>query len=498
VTADARVHAWVAGAAACIVLGLGQAERAYSLYVAPSDARFSGFLAAAVGLALGAAVARALLPLSDRVVPYSLCVLAVCLGVSSLAPFAAFSLGAWAPRVACCCIAMTVGSSATTAVTTYQAVGRAAVALGFLPSVLRPLRVGAGLLVLIAVECGAARAGFVRSGLVLAIGVVTLAVTYPHLYGAFYGARFPRLALVRGAGALLSASAFASLHAAENLIPLAELSRFSDEVVFRTEASGPVYTVVAAPGGYELFGDGQLLVASLDTHRRTRALVAPALRLSRSPRRVLLLNGGLGLVERELLRDSRVEELVVVVPDPTRLELARGLSFVSRRTEHALDSPRLSTVLSEPLAWLSAERRERFDVVIADLPWPLGYGEGKLYTHYAFSRLAAHLTSTSAGVVAVPGASGFSAPEVLAGNVATLESAGLRTAVYHAALPTIGVASFMVGSASAPDLAEGSGADSGLDLRVPAGGRISTLHDQTVVAAFAEAREAESSAPTEP
>jgi spermidine synthase len=291
-------------------------------------------------------------------------------------------------------------------------------------------------------------------------------------------------------GVALSGAVFASLYAAESLAPLDELARFADEVVFRTDASGPVYTVVAAPGGYELFGDGQLVVASLDAHWRTRALVDPALRLSRGPRRVLLLNGGLGLVEREILRDPRVEELVAVVSEPTRLALGRSLAFVAERSEHALDSPRLRTVLSEPLAWLAGERPDRFDVIIADFPWPLGYGEGKLYTRYAFSRLATHLTA--AGVVVVPGASGLGAPDVLAGIVATLESTGLRAATYHAAVPTIGMASFLVGSTKALDLAglvDAASSDFGVDLRVPAGGRVSTLHDQTVVAAFADARE---------
>jgi predicted membrane-bound spermidine synthase len=496
---DSRVHTWLVGAAASIVLALQHAQRIYALYVAPSDARLSGFAAAAIGLGLGAVVARALVPLSERLVPYCLCTLALCVGASSVAPFTAFTLGAWAPRVACCAIAATVCSSAVAVVATYRAVGRAGVALGVIPFVLQPLRAAGGLLLLIAVETAAARAGVLRSGLLLAGIVVTLAMAYPRLYWVFYGDRFPRLGLVRGTGVVLSAAVFASLHAAESLAPLDELARFPDEVVFRTEASGPVYTVVAAPGGYELFGDGQLVVASLDEHRRTRALVDPVLRFSRRPRRVLLLNGGLGLVEREILRDPRVEQLVVVVPEPTRLALARSLAFVAERTGDALDSPRLRTVLSEPLAWLAGERPDRFDVIVADFPWPLGYGEGKLYTRYAFSRLAVHLTTE--GVVVVPAASGFSAPDVLAGIVATFESTGLRAATYHAAVPTIGLASFLVGSTNALDLAGpalGAGSDGaakspagdwGVDLQVPSGGRISTLHDQTVVAAFADARE---------
>jgi spermidine synthase len=493
---DSRVHAWVLGALASEVFALHHAHRLYVLYVAPADARLSGFALAVLGMGIGAALARRLAPLADRLAPWMLYVLALAAGSSGFAAFAAFPLGAWASRIACVCIGLLLCASTVTAATAYRAAGRASTALGLVPFTLRPFRLAGALLALIAVEAGAARAGVLLGGVLLSVVIVVIALSYVELYSLLYGVALPGLGPLRMTGVALMTAALACLYAAEKLAPLGELSRFPDEVVFRTDAGGPTYTVVASPAGYELFCDGQLAIASLDEHRRTRALVAPALRLSPSARRVLLLNGGLGTVEREILRDARVEELVVVVPEPTRLELARNVAFLSKRTDGALDSPRLRIVLSEPLAWLArapapaTERPDRFDVIIADFPWPLGYGEGKLYTHYAFSRLAARLST--GGVAVVPGASGFSAPAAFAEIVATLESTGLHIAAYHVPVPTLGVASFVVGSAAAIDqaaLRDVKGIDFGLDLEMPAPGRISTLHDESVVAAMEEARE---------
>jgi spermidine synthase len=147
-------------------------------------------------------------------------------------------------------------------------------------------------------------------------------------------------------------------------------------------------------------------------------------------------------------------------------------------------------VVADPLVWLGAHPGARFDVVIADFPWPLGYREGKLYTHHVFALLAAQLAE--GGLLVVPGGSGFAAPEALDNVTATLASAGLRTAAYHVAVPTLGVASFVVASWRPVDPAglrvAFPGLDAGLDLVTTGRGQAATLHAQTVLQAFDDAR----------
>src|SRR5262249_21392529 len=138
-----------------------------------------------------------------------------------------------------------------------------------------------------------------------------------------------------------------------------------------------------------------------------------------------------------------------------------------------------------PLPWLVAHGDARFDVVIADFPMPLGYREGKYYTHFTFERLASALSP--GGVAVVPGVAG----EALPGVVATLESVGLSTAVHYTPVPSLGLESFVIAARRALPGGSPDGAilDVGGDLVVGRDGRISTLSDQWIVAAFEASRE---------
>jgi spermidine synthase len=277
---------------------------------------------------------------------------------------------------------------------------------------------------------------------------------------------------------------------AERWLPRAELGRYPDELVFASARGAHRFVVAAAPGGYELFTDAQLTLSSLDEGRRSAAFVRPAFAVVREPRRVLLLHGGTGTLEREILRNSGVETLTVVADDEL-VRLARNLAWLSSRTGGALESPRVRLIEKEPIVWL-AGATERFDVVIDDLPAPIGYGEGKYYTKHYFELLARHLTEN--GAFTIPATSAFATEDAFASVVATVESAGVIAQPYHVAIPTLGVTSFVVGSRaplsrSALDRASGVAFDTGLDLDATELGEVSTLGDQRVVAAFHEDRE---------
>jgi spermidine synthase len=283
--------------------------------------------------------------------------------------------------------------------------------------------------------------------------------------------------------AALIAALGSALAVAESLLPAEWLGRFPDEIVFSLDGSTSEYAVVASPAGYELYVDRQLAVSPLDEPRRIAALVRPALAAARRAERVLLLYGGLGAVERALLADPRVKELVTVTPDAVRANLGRELPFLVARSEGTTRSPRLHAVVAEPLAWLGAHRGAPFDVIIADLPLPLGYREGKYYTRFAFDRFRAALAPD--GVVVVPGVG----DDALAGVTATLKSAGLAPTAYHAAVPTLGIAAYVLASPRGEPDVSAPWLDHGADLRRTRDDRIATLSDQWIVGAFEAARD---------
>ena len=488
---DATLHGWLLLAAATALLAAHSLHRLHALYLVPARAPLLGVLAAGAGTVVGALAARRLVPSSYRAVPWLLLGAALAVGASSVVPFVAFDRGPWAARAAAACICTTAAALTAAVLVVGRTVGRDAVALGFVAFVLRPGRLGAAILYVLVVELALARSGFLRSGPALAAVLAALGAAYAVVHRGLHQGPLPGTRAAIAAAFAVLAAVVAALVGIERLVPSRELARFPDEIVFATRESSTDYTVVASPGGYELFCDEQLAVSSLDEQRRTAALVNPA--LSSAPRagRVLLLQGGLGMVERDVLADPRVESLTVVSPDAARRRLVQGLPFLTERARGSLDSPRVRLVVAEPLVFLGRDRSEPYDVIIADLPWPLGYREGKLYTHHAFARLAGRLSAS--GVLVVPGGSALTARQALADVVATVESVGLTTATYHVAVPTIGVASFVVcfrDGARADGLhAALGGTDFGTDLHPGGPGQVATLHAQSVVAAFDAARE---------
>jgi spermidine synthase len=485
------LHAWVLAAAALCALHAQATYRLFALYVAPAGAAWLGILGIFGGALTGVAVAGWSRRFAGRIVAWQLIALALSGVAGSFAPFFAFPLGSWAARAAAVCVGANVALLTGFAIASTGTFGRSALSLGFVPFVLGPARAAATLAVLLLAEIASSRVGHLRSGPAIALLTTVLAVFHPGTYAALYD-RPPWAARgVLPAAVAVAGLSVAALFAAERLLPSRELGRFPDEIVFAQSTAVSDYAVVASPSGYELFRDGQLAISSLDEARRANALIAPALAATKAPRRVLLLDGGFGVAERRILDDPRVEQLTVVCPDAAQPALARRLAFVSEQVQGALDSPRVRTVMAEPLAWLAGHDGDLYDVVVADFPWPLGYREGKLYTRYAFAKMANHLTA--GGFAVVPGASAFTAKEALADVITTLASIGLSTAPYHVPIPTVGVASFVVASRLPVNttqlVAAVPGADQGADLTPTLAGQIATLHTQSVVTAFERARD---------
>jgi spermidine synthase len=112
--------------------------------------------------------------------------------------------------------------------------------------------------------------------------------------------------------------------------------------------------------------DGWTQSAQDDEVYYHEALVAPALALGPAPaRRVAILGGGEGATLREVLRFRDVERCTMVDIDAELVALCR--EHLPEWAAGAFEDPRAELVAGDARAFL-AETRERFDVIIADLP----------------------------------------------------------------------------------------------------------------------------------
>jgi spermidine synthase len=275
------------------------------------------------------------------------------------------------------------------------------------------------------------RLGLVRTSIVfgLANAAVGLWSTwlFAPLLGAVRGLRVKAAVLVVG---LTVAFAFA-----DRLTDLAEEGLYADDVVFARSTPYQRVVLTRSKGQFQLFLNGNLQFSSVDEYRYHEALVHPALAVARRARRVLILGGGDGLAVREVLKDPRVAEVVLVDLDPEMTRLASENPLMVELNAGALRDPRVTIVNQDAFIWLG-QGTDLFDVAFADFPDPHNFSLGKLYTSRFYALLRRRLDPD--GVVAVQSTSPLMARRSFWCINRTLEAAGFHVRPYHALVPSFG------------------------------------------------------------
>ena len=283
------------------------------------------------------------------------------------------------------------------------------------------------------------RLGLVRTSIVfgLANAAVGLWSTwlFAPLLGAVRGLRVKATLLVLG---LTVAFAFA-----DRLTDLAEEGLYADEVVFARSTPYQRIVLTRSKGQFQLFLNGNLQFSSIDEYRYHEALVHPALALAPRARRVLVLGGGDGLAVREVLKDPRVADVVLVDLDPEMTRLASENPLLVELNAGSLRNSRVRIVNEDAFIWLGREA-DLFDAAFLDFPDPHNFSLGKLYTTRFYALLRRRLDPD--GVVAVQSTSPLMARRSFWCINRTLEAAGFHVRPYHALVPSFGEWGFALGA----------------------------------------------------
>lgn len=232
----------------------------------------------------------------------------------------------------------------------------------------------------------------------------------------------------------------------EQLVPLRALGRTENPIVFADFGAEEPLVVTSGQQALELFVGDRLRVSTLDQYRYFEGLVHPALSHASSRGRVLVLGGGHGAIERELLRYQDVQSVQVVSAHPELLDLAQRAPWLRALNHDALRSPRVRIIVAEPAVWLERPS-DSYDVIVTDLQDPAEHRDGKYYTRAFYARLREHLAP--GGVAVVQTLSPVYSPRTHANVLATLRSASLVVTPYRIAVPTLGEWSFALASRTA-------------------------------------------------
>ena len=279
--------------------------------------------------------------------------------------------------------------------------------------------------------------GLIRTGLLF--GLMNAAVALWALWLFRHELRRLRAHAVACIATLgLLGAAFAG---AQRITTLAEDKFYQDPIVFA--ATSPWQRIVVTHGraGHRLFLNGNLQFAERDEYRYHEALVHPVMAAHGAPRKVAVLGGGDGMAVREVLRYPDVESVTLVELDPHMTRLFSTHETLARLNGGALASPKLKIVNADAFQWLE-QGREMFDVIVVDFPDPTNFSIGKLYTSSFYALLEQRLAAS--GYAVVQTTSPLVARQSFWTVVATLESAGLKTAPYHAHVPSFGEWGFVI------------------------------------------------------
>lgn len=402
-----------------------------------------------VGAAVGAAVGL-VLTLRTRQPQQALCptLVALSLWVSASGALWAqsFAHGGGALTLA---LVLPAGGTALCVAATGHAARSLGPLLRYLPvldRLVRPFTALATIATLGAATAVATGAGIVRTAAAVGMALAAASLALPSTL-RFLGERsLPDARFARAASAVAFTVGLSVFGASIARVPLAIVGEYGGVVLLHEKSARRTYVVTSGQDAYELWLDGRLRISSLDEQRYFEALVQPAMASAHEKRRVLLLGGGTGLAEREVLRHPEVADLTAVNPDRLLSEICRGMQWTRQRSRGTLSSPRLRLVEAEPIVWLS-DGRDPFDVAIVDLPDPVSYLDGKNYTVHFFRLLKSRIAES--GVIVVQATSAFVSPRATASIEASMRAAGLSTRRYSAPVPTIGEWTFILAAAHA-------------------------------------------------
>lgn len=226
----------------------------------------------------------------------------------------------------------------------------------------------------------------------------------------------------------------------ESLVHVAEADSYQGEVIYAESTPYQRIVLTRERDDLRLFLNGNLQFNSHDEYRYHEALVHPVLAALDTPRRVLIIGGGDGLALREVLKYPSIDDITLVDLDARMTHLFSTQPMLTQLNHGSLLSGKVTLVHQDAFLWVKTRVNDLalhpFDAVIIDIPDPSNFSVGKLYSVTFFRELRKMISPS--GFLVVQSTSPWVARKTFWCVNNTLERTGLRTAPYHAYVPSFG------------------------------------------------------------
>ncbi len=214
-----------------------------------------------------------------------------------------------------------------------------------------------------------------------------------------------------------------------------ESDLYEDRIVYSEQSTYQQIVLTQRDEHLRLYLNGHLQFASIDEHRYHEVLVHPAMALTPSRERVLIIGGGDGLTAREVLKYPEVEHVDLVDLDPAVTRLAQRNIHLTRLNDNALNRRQVRVVNEDGFVFLQ-RAHVPYGAILIDLPDPREESLAKLYSVEAY-RLCRKVLSPQ-GILATQASSPYHVRKAYWSIAAALEEAGFAVHSYHLHVPSFG------------------------------------------------------------
>lgn len=213
-------------------------------------------------------------------------------------------------------------------------------------------------------------------------------------------------------------------------------AQYSDPVVAYKLTPYQKIALTAYGKDVRLYLNDQLQFSSIDEARYHETLTHSALSSVETPKKVLILGGGDGLIAREALRHSSVNEILLVDIDQAMTDMARTNRLLNEVNHHSLSDPRVKILNQDAFSFVR-DTNETFDAIIIDLVDPANERVAKLYSQEFYRD--AHKRLYEGGVLITQASSTYFTPNAFQTIRQTIQS---TTTSYKVVPLSINVPSF--------------------------------------------------------
>ena len=232
---------------------------------------------------------------------------------------------------------------------------------------------------------------------------------------------------------------------------LKQLVKVDDEIFSCETKFQSVLIQRTASFGIRLLLDDRTQSAELDEFIYHESLVHPCVVFHSNPKSVFVAGGGEGATIREVLRYKNIQNVTMVDIDEEVVKVCQ--KYLPNHSAGAFDDDRLNLHFSDALIYLD-KNLTRYDIIIVDLPDPLGDGPALMLYTKEFYELLKNRLNPGGMIVTQAGPTGPILSDQYFNRIAkTIQNVFPNIFTYESFVPSFGsIWGFVIGSLDSKNL----------------------------------------------